>query len=82
MRRQTHITEQTNRNAWSEVVASGVASIAVRRPSGGPDDLMGVIDDATPVLWLGRPSPVPDLVNLAIELTDGSTSIDELMIVR
>ena len=81
MRRQTHITELTNRNAWSEVIARGVTGIALRRPPGGVLDAM-TVENATPTLWLSQPNPVPDILNFLIKLTDGSTAIDRLMIIR
>ena len=76
IRRQTDLDELTNRNAWSQPVAHGVKSFALRLPGdpGSRGDEAG---------WLGRPRPVPDRVRLVVRMTQpAQADIDQTIVIR
>jgi len=79
LRRQIHTAEQTNRNAWAEVVAQNVKSFEIRRPA-------GFIDPAEPLeetTWLSKPSAIPNRVNLVIRSANLSNpDLDTLIVVQ
>ena len=77
LRRQIHTTEQTNRNAWSEVVVRDVESFEIRRPAG----LIDPVDPLAATLWLNQPGPVPPRANLVVRLVDDVDPILDTLIV-
>lgn len=78
LRRQIHTTDLTNRNAWSEVVARDVQHFEIRPPISASS----FVENSATELWLDQPVPVPDQIKLFVQLADGDTEIDRLMIIR
>lgn len=80
-RRQTHLNDLSNRNAWTEVVCRGVAGIQLAPvvPEGDGFAIGNSLADA----WFAQKSAVPDAVNLIVELADTTRPrIEQMIILR
>lgn len=77
IRRQTHLNDMTNHNAWTEVVSQGVRGFELK-----PTELQ-LIATGTIENWLREPSPVPHNIQIIVELSDASKqTIDRLVVLR
>lgn len=77
VRRQTHLNDMTNHNAWTEVVSRGVNRFELKPTQ------PHLITTGDPKKWLHKPSPVPHSVRIVVEPNDPSEQIlDRWVVLR